>query len=80
MKRKVHDLIKRKELTFEDEDIPNMNENPLPNHEKPRVNTVESSQEIQVKRDVRDVHMPMKLMHEVLAKVGRLEGHQKKEE
>ena len=59
-------------MTFEDEDISNVNGNPLPNHEKPRVNTVESSQEIQVKRDVRDVHMPMKLVHEVLIKAGKL--------
>ena len=28
---------------------------------------------MQVKRNVRDVHMPMKLVHEVLAKVGRLD-------
>ena len=65
MKRKVQDLIKKWELTFEDEDISNMNENPLPNHGGPRVNLVESDQEMQVKRNVKDVRMPMKLVHEV---------------
>ena len=44
------------------------------------MNVVESSQEIQVKRNVRDVCMPMKLVHEVLVKAGRLEGYQGKEE
>ena len=44
------------------------------------MNAVESSQEMQVKKNVRDVRMPMKLVHEVLAKAGKLEGRQKKEE
>ena len=43
------------------------------------MNAVESSREIQVKRNVRDVRMPMKLVHEVLVKAGRLEGYQSKE-
>ena len=43
LKRRVQDLIKRGELTFEDEDILNVNENPLSNHGEPRVNAVESS-------------------------------------
>ena len=44
LKRRVQDLIKRGELTFEDEDILNVNENPLPNHRGgPKVNAVESS-------------------------------------
>ena len=41
LKRKVQDLIKIGELTFEDEDIPNVNENPLSNHGGPRVNAME---------------------------------------
>ena len=74
------DLIQKGELTFEDEYISNVNENPLPNHEGPKVNVVESDQEMQVKRNVKDVRMPMKLVHEVLVKVGRLEGCQRKKE
>ena len=33
-----------------------------------------------MKRNVKDVRMPMKLVHEVLVKAGRLEGCQKNEE
>ena len=47
------------ELTFEDEDIPNVNGNLLPNHGGSKVNAVEDSQDLQVKRDVKDVRMPM---------------------
>ena len=57
-KRRVQSLIKKGELTFEDEDIPNVNGNPLPNHGGPRVNVVESDQEMQVKRNVKYVCMP----------------------
>ena len=40
LKRKVQDLIKKGKLTFEDENILNVNRNPLPNHGGPRVNAV----------------------------------------
>ena len=68
LKRKVQDLIKKEERTFKDKDISDVNRNPLPNHGGPRVNAVESSKEMQVKRTVKDVCMPMKLVHEVLVK------------
>ena len=42
------------------------------------MNAIESSEEMQVKRSVKDVCMPMKLVHEVLVKAGRLENHQGK--
>ena len=49
-----------------------MNRNPLPNHGGPRVNAVESDQEMQVKRNVKDVRMSMKgTKHEVLPKEKR---------
>ena len=80
LKRRVQNLIKRRELTFKDEDILNVNRNPLPNHGRPKVNAIESDQEMQVKKNVKDVRMPMKLVHEVLVKAGRLEGCQRKEE
>ena len=80
MKRRVQELIKKGELTFEDEDIPDVNRNPLPDNGGPRINAVESSKEMQVKRGVKDVRMPIKLVHEVLVKAGRLKGCQRKEE
>ena len=33
-----------------------------------------------MKKDVKDVHMPMRLVHEALVKAGRLKGKQEKEE
>ena len=57
-----------------------MNRNPLPNHGGPRINAVENSKEMQVKRSVKNVCTPMKLVYEVLRKAGRLEGCQRKEE
>ena len=59
---------------------PNVNKKPLPNHKGPKVNAVESSQEIQVKREVRDVCMPMELVYKALVKAGRVKGGQEKEE
>ena len=44
------------------------------------MNTVESSQEMQVKRDVRDVCMPIGLVYEALVKTGLLKNGQEKEE
>ena len=64
LKWRVSEFIKKGELTFEVEDIPNVNENPLPNHRGPKVNEVETSQDLQVKRDVKDVCMPMRLVYE----------------
>ena len=65
LKRRVPNFIKRGELTFEDEDISNVNESPLPNHEGPKVNAVKSSQEMQLKKNVKDVRMPRKLVNKV---------------
>ena len=42
LKRRVHDLIKVGALTFEDEDVSNVNGNPLPDHQRPKINAVES--------------------------------------
>ena len=78
LKWRVSELIKRGELIFEDEDVLNVNGNPLSNHGGPKVNVVESSQETQVKRDVRDVCMPMDLVYKTLVKAGRLKGGQGK--
>ena len=45
------------------------------------MNAVESSQDLQVKRDVKDVCMPMRLVYEsVLVKADRLKDKQGKEE
>ena len=72
LKWRVNDFIKTRALTFEDENVPNVNGNPLPNHQGPKINAVEDGQETRIKRDVKDVNMPMGLVFEALVKVGRL--------
>ena len=67
-------------MTFEDEDIPDVSRNPLPNHGGPRINAIKSSEEIQVKRSIKDVCMPMRLVHEGLVKAGQLRGCLTKED
>ena len=44
------------------------------------INAIENSEEIQVKRSIKDVCMPMRLVHEVLVKAGRLGGCLRKED
>ena len=46
LKQRVQDLIKKREFTFEDEDISDVNRNPFPNHGGRKVNAVESSEEM----------------------------------
>ena len=41
---------------------------------------MESSQDLQIKKDVKDVCMPMRIVYEALVKVGRLKDGQGKEE
>ena len=74
----VSEFIKKEELILEDENVPNVNGNPLPNHEGSKMNVVEDSQDLQVKRDVKDVRMPMRLVYEALVKARRLKGRQGK--
>ena len=44
------------------------------------MNAVEDSQDLQVKKDVKDVRMPLRLVYKALVKAGRLKGEQEKEE
>ena len=44
------------------------------------MNAVEKSQDLQVKRDVKDVCMPVRLLYKALVKAGRLKDGQGKEE
>ena len=49
LKWRVSEFIKKMELTFEDEDIRNVNGNPLSNHGRHKVNAMDDSQDLQVK-------------------------------
>ena len=42
LKKRIHDLIKAGDLAFDDEDVPDVNRNPLPDHQRPKINVVES--------------------------------------
>ena len=69
----VHDLIKEGALAFDNEDIPDVNRNPLPDHQRPKVNAMESDLELLVEKDARVVRMSMETVYEALLKAGMLE-------
>ena len=73
LKRRVHDLIKVGALAFDNEDIPNVNRNPMPDHQRPKVNAVESDLELLVEKDARAVHMSMETVYEALLKARMFE-------
>ena len=80
MKRKVHDLIKARALAFDDEDIPDVNRNSLPDHQRPKINVVDSNPELQIEKNVKAVCMPMETVYETLLKVDILGEEQEKKE
>ena len=65
-------------MAFDDEDIPDVNRNPLPDHQRPKVNVVESDPELLVEKDARVVCMSMEMVYEALLKAGMLEEEQEK--
>ena len=80
LKRRVHDLIKARALAFDNEDIPDVNRNPLSDHQRPKVNAMESDLELLVEKDAKAVYMSMETMYEALLKVRMLKEEQKKKE
>ncbi|KAA0032112.1 Gag-pro-like protein [Cucumis melo var. makuwa] len=64
LKRKVQSLIKTGWLSFKKSgEKPNVNENPLPNHENPKVNTVDDLVE-KCKNEVYEIVMPTEALFE----------------
>ena len=80
LKRRVHDLIKAGALAFDNEDILDVNKNLLLDHQRPKVNAVESEPELLVEKDARVVYMSMEMVYEALLKAGMLEEEQEKKE
>ena len=78
LKRRVHDLMKAGALAFDDEDIPDVNRNPLTDHQRPKVNAVESDLELLVEKDATAIRMSMKTVYEALLKAEMLEEEQEK--
>ena len=80
LKRRVHDLIKAGALAFNDDDVPDVNRNPLPDHQRPKINAIGSDPELQIKKDAKVVRMPMKTMYEALSKAKMLDEEQEENE
>ena len=80
LKQRFHDLIKVGALAFDDEDIPDVNRNPLSDRQRPKVNAVESDPELLVEKDARAIRMSMETVYEALLKIGMLEEEQEKKE
>ena len=60
LKQRVYDLIKAGALSFDDEDVPDVNRNPLPDHQRPKIKAVDSDPKLQIKKNVEAICMPMK--------------------
>ena len=73
LKRRVYDLIKAKALTFDDEDVFDVNRNPLPDHQRPKINAVENDLELLIEKEIKAVCMPMETVYEALLKVDMLD-------
>ena len=80
LKRRVHDLIKAGALAFDDEDISDFNRNPLPDHQRSKINAVYSDSELQIEKDVKAVYMPIETVYEALLKTDMLGEEQEKKE
>ena len=78
MNRRVHNLIKARALAFHDEDVLDVNRNPLLDHQRSKINAVDSDPELQIEKDVKAVCMPMGTIYEALLKAGMLEEEQEK--
>ena len=80
LKRRVHDLIKVGALAFDDDDVPDVNRNPLPDHQRPKINAISSDLELRIEKDVRVVRMPMRTVYEALFKTEMLDKAQEEKE
>ena len=61
-------------MAFDDEDILDVNRNLLPDHQRPKVNAVESDLELLVEKDVRAVRMSMETVYKALLRARMLDG------
>ena len=68
LKQRVHDLIKAGALAFDDDDVFDDNKNPLPDHQRSKINAIGSDLELQIEKDAKAVRMPMETVYEALFK------------
>ncbi|XP_065860901.1 uncharacterized protein [Euphorbia lathyris] len=75
-KRKVQQLVKAGWLKFNQRDQkPDVNKNPLPNHDAKVVNAVTNDDCCLVKTKVEEIMMPMEHLYHIMCKIGLLEEH-----
>ncbi|XP_019447261.1 PREDICTED: uncharacterized protein LOC109350485 [Lupinus angustifolius] len=72
LKYKVQQLINTKQLVFE-ENIPDVDRNPLPNHGSQGVNAIEGVQEGLYIWEVHEIKTPMKVIYQEMCKHGMVE-------
>ena len=67
-------------MAFDDDDVPNVNRNPLPDHQRPKINAIGNDPELQIEKDAKAIHMPMGTVYEALFKAKMLNKEQEKKE
>ena len=67
-------------MAFDDEDILDVNRNPLSDHQRSKVNAMECDLELLVEKDARAVCMSKEMVYEALLKAEMLEEEQEKKE
>ena len=58
---------------FDDDDVPDVNRNPLSNHQRSKINAIGSDSELQIEKDAKAVRMPMETVYEALLKAKMLD-------
>ena len=67
-------------MAFDDDDVPDVNRNPLPDHQRPKINAIGNDPELQIEKDAKVVRMPMRTVYEALFKAEMLDEEQEKKE
>ena len=66
-------------MAFDDDNVPDVNRNPLSDHQRPKINAIGSDPELQIEKDAKVVRMPMKTVYEALFKAEMLDEEQENE-
>ena len=67
-------------MAFDDDNVSDVNRNPLPDYQRPKINLIGSDLELQIEKDAKAVCMLMGTVYEALFKAGMLDEKQKKKE
>ena len=65
---------------FDDDDVPDVNRNPLSDYQRPKINAIGNNPELQIEKDAKAVCMPMRTVYEALFKAEILDEEQEKKE